>query len=186
MKDLMDSFHNILEYWHVKAVVSMIFVYIFGDIMALLWFVILFVFVDLAAKWNAIAYQAREKYANGQGGFMRGIYLAWHHDMLDPDQMRQKFVPKCAWYLFLMILAALAMKGLKEIECYDLLELPKSVFLYIVLTELKSISKNLKDAKSPLYGLVSKLLYMYYDRKGYTQQPEVVEVPEDRPKAGNH
>jgi hypothetical protein len=156
----------------------------FKDIYTPVMIVIFVVLFDLLAKINAISYQARQEFIPENKWVLMGFIAAWKHDKFDSEPMLNKFWPKCKKYFWMMLAAGLLLKFFRSIEAYGFSEIAYSILLYIVLIEIKSIGRNLKAANNSLYHLFEWIVKMYYDRKGGTRP--IDNIPEDRPKIGNH
>lgn len=181
-----NAINSLAEYWHIKAFIGIVVSYCYGDIKALIAAVFILTFIDLFVKVNSISYQARKQFGNGRNWFGLGLGLAWQHGMFSAQPMRDKFVPKLGLYLFLLACSGVALNAFKSWGLQDLYIIPQSIVVWIVITELNSIAGHLKDAESPLYGLVSGILQMYYARKGYPPNSGPLDIQEDRPREGKH
>ena len=173
-----DHVNTLLDNWQIKSSIALFFSFFFGDIYAPVMIVIGAVLVDLFSKWNAIAYLARQKYAPNSKWPLIGFIAAIRYDMIDDEPMRTKFWPKCKRYFFMMMGAGVLLKVFKAFNAQNFNEIAYAIMIYIFLIEVKSIGRNLKEARNPLHRLFTWVVDMYYRRKGgYNVIPTIPSGP---------
>jgi hypothetical protein len=154
-----------LENWQIKTVLGLFFGFFFSDIWQPSLFIAAVVLFDLWAKLNALCYQARREYAPNSKWPFVGFIAAWTHDVFDDEPMRKKFFPKVGYYFVMMLLAGGLLKLFKSVEAYMFNEIAYALLIYIVMTEMKSIARNLKASRNPLYRVFAFVVNKYYEKK---------------------
>jgi hypothetical protein len=190
---LFDFIFKRIEEWSMPVGLTSLFAFLFGGMKGLISFLAFWLVADLLAAWYLQATKALERRKITNGSKLYGFFLGWKDGAISPDVMICKFFPKCMMYLLILAALSLMIKGFRDIGWeYEAMNFAQIITGIITAREVKSTMRNLREAGSPIYDLIGEPVEHYYDRKygcipnEEEKQPEVVEVPEDREKIGNH
>jgi hypothetical protein len=190
---LFDFLWKRIEEWSMPVGLTSLCAFLFGGMKGLISFLAFWLVADLLAAWYLQATKALERRKIANGSKLYGFVLGCKDGTISPDIMLCKFFPKCMMYLLILAALSLMIKGFRDIgweyEAYNFAQVIAGI---LTAREVKSTMRNLRESGCPIYDLIGAPIENYYDNKygcipkQEEQQPEVVEVPEDRPKAGNH
>lgn len=167
----MFDYEKIIDNLTVPAFSGVAFAYLFGDIKPLAIFFSVLIIADLLSAWNLRSVNALKNNGTPNGSWFYGLWLAWNDGTLNPEAMRDKFIPKCLKYLGALIMINVFM-GVSKHYGFAEASTVSSVMISVLMgIELKSIARNLKQAESSMYQYFGVAIDEHYNRK-YGQPAE--------------
>jgi hypothetical protein len=197
LKEWIDSLSSLAANWEIKSIIGLAVTSVFGkysnilggaqEAFVSLWVLVL---VDLVTKWYSIFYCVKK---DRSVTWIQAVKISFKERKINGEAMRNKFLPKCLYYIVAIgafhYLSATA--GGISLLGYEVGHLeavgPLFIYLYLGLTEVISILNNLIACDAPSI-FIQLRIFLVKRRNNLVgaDNTEVVEVPEDRPKAGNH
>lgn len=161
----MFDYEKMIDNLTVPAFSGVAFTFLFGDIQPLAIFFSVLIIADLLSAWNLRSVNALKKNGLPDGSWFYGIWLAWNDGTLNPEAMRDKFIPKCLKYLGVLIMISVFMRVSREYGFTEASTVASFMISVLMGIELKSIARNLKQAESSMYQYFGAAIDEHYNRK---------------------
>ena len=182
------TFYNILDYWPIKLIISVITSIIFSDLAISLYMFLGLMLIDLMAKFMALSHKLRID-TNQNGDFfhtVRGISRARTEHYIRSDIMKNKFGGKIFVYLLASMAAMCVDHNIQSMGYISHLFTP-FVWFYFSATEFCSILENFQDAGvADLNGLIAffkknPILTYFFKKSGEINERKALEAAQDKP-----